>query len=228
MIISHKHKFIFIKTKKTAGTSIEVFLSQYCGDNDIVTPIHPRIEPHVARNYRGFWNPVPDFFFRGGMGYKFAVLRLIGGYKFYNHIPAMHVKERIPDNIWDSYFKFCVERNPWDKTISHYYWRKHEFNQSLTFERYLQKGKFCLNYPLYIDHKGKILVDRVVKYESLASEMSEVFAMLGIPFNGDFGVKAKSGVRKDNRSYREVYTNEQKKIVEEVFSREIELHGYCW
>ncbi len=39
MIISHKHKFIFIKTRKTAGTSIEIFLSQFCGKNDILTPI---------------------------------------------------------------------------------------------------------------------------------------------------------------------------------------------
>jgi len=39
MIISHKHKFIFIKTRKTAGTSIEIFLSQFCGKADILTPI---------------------------------------------------------------------------------------------------------------------------------------------------------------------------------------------
>jgi len=42
MIISHKYKFIFIKTVKTAGTSIEVFLNNYCGEEDIITPIHPK------------------------------------------------------------------------------------------------------------------------------------------------------------------------------------------
>ena len=39
MIISHKHRFIFIKTRKTAGTSIEIFLSQFCDKDDILTPI---------------------------------------------------------------------------------------------------------------------------------------------------------------------------------------------
>ena len=39
MIISHKHQFIFIKTKKTAGTSIEIALSQFCGEKDIITTI---------------------------------------------------------------------------------------------------------------------------------------------------------------------------------------------
>ena len=31
MIVSHEHKFIFLKTKKTAGTSIELALSELCG-----------------------------------------------------------------------------------------------------------------------------------------------------------------------------------------------------
>ncbi len=44
MIVSHKHKFIFIKTRKTAGTSVEIALSKICGKNDILTPISPKDE----------------------------------------------------------------------------------------------------------------------------------------------------------------------------------------
>src|SRR5438874_13562449 len=53
MSISHKHKFIFIKTVKTAATSLEVFLSQHCGPDDVLTLFDPPIEGHQPRNYNG-------------------------------------------------------------------------------------------------------------------------------------------------------------------------------
>ena len=43
MIISHARSFIFIKTRKTAGTSVEVYLSQHCGPEDVITPIQPPV-----------------------------------------------------------------------------------------------------------------------------------------------------------------------------------------
>jgi hypothetical protein len=39
MILSHTRKFIFIKTRKVSGTSMEISLSQFCGEGDIITPI---------------------------------------------------------------------------------------------------------------------------------------------------------------------------------------------
>jgi hypothetical protein len=41
MILSHDRRLIFIKTQKTAGSSLELSLSQICGPTDIITPLMP-------------------------------------------------------------------------------------------------------------------------------------------------------------------------------------------
>lgn len=39
MILSRSFGFLFIKNKKTAGTSLEIALSRHCREDDIVTPL---------------------------------------------------------------------------------------------------------------------------------------------------------------------------------------------
>lgn len=226
MIISHQHKFIFIKTTKTAGTSIEAFLSRLCDNSDIVTPIYPPIDSHFPRNYRGFWNPLPQLIRYRGRGILRLTRQLIAREKFYNHIPARIVRQRIPESIWDEYFKFCVERNPWDKTLSHYHMLNDRATQKFSLDEYIERGHFCMNFPKYVDDDGTLLVDRVIKFESLADELGEVFARLKIPFDGNLGVRAKSDYRKDRSTYRDVLTKSQRQILDRAFAVEIRMHGY--
>lgn len=229
MIISHKYRFIFLKTRKTAGTSIEVFLSQCCAENDVVTPIYPHVAPHVPRNHRGIWNPLWEFLDNRGHGFKTTLSMLAKRDRFYNHIPARTVRSRVSNKVWRGYFKFCVERNPWDKTISYYHHlRKHASCGDLTFDQYLSSGDFCLNYPVYTDARGHVIVDRVLKYESLMDQLGEVFGDLGVPFQGTLGVNAKSDTRTDRRPYQEILSSEQREIITRAFAKEIEMHGYTF
>lgn len=228
MIVSHKYRFIFIKTLKTAGTSVEVFLSDLCGNDDIVTPVYPPESTHVARNYKGLWNPVHDFRENNGHRLQRTFTDLIERKKFYNHIPAKLLRHRLSSDVWNSYYKFCIERNPWDKTLSHFHMVRERTGGSLTFDEYLASGKFCLNYPIYLDNRGDMLVDRVIRYESLSADLAEVFGELGVPYDGTLGIQAKSGHRRDKRPYQEVYSERSRNIIEEAFSKEIELHGYTF
>jgi hypothetical protein len=227
MILSHEHKFIFIKAAKTAGTSIEVFLSKFCGPGDIVTPISPPVPGHKPRNHEDLVNPIKEILqrpegLRLALKYSFKRRK-----KFYNHMPAWLLQQRIPAEIWNSYFKFCVERNPWDKVLSHYHMAAARADGALSFDDYLSKGKFPINYFRYTDRAGQsIIVDRVVRYENLTEELGEVFSRLKLPFSGNLGVHAKSEYRSDRQPYQIVFNEAQRRIVEEAFAKEIELHGY--
>jgi len=226
MIISHEHKFIFIKTVKTAGTGIEIFLSQQCGRKDIVTPIFPSVEGHQPRNYEGFVNPIPELW-GWPKGLRAALGHIFNKRKFYNHMPASLVQKRVSAGVWKNYFKFCVERNPWDKVLSHYHMQASRAGASFSLDEYLAQGKFPINYFRYTDPSGeKIIVDRVLRYENLDRELAEIFAQLNVRFDGSLGVRAKSGYRTDHRPRQLVFNEEQRRIVEQAFAKEIELHGY--
>ena len=229
MIVSHKHRFIFVKTLKTAGTSIEVFLSSHCGDEDVVTPIIPPVPPHCPRNHLGLYNPLPAMR-REGIRREFRRFRQ--RLKSRNHLPAHGIRRRIPRRVWNSYLKFCVERNPWDKTLSHYCWRVSRNLPELagmSFDDYLKTDFLPSDLPRYSDPgNGDLIVDRVLKFESLSQDLSQVFAELGIPFNGDLGARAKSGIRNSGQHYREVFDDRQADIVRRKFAREIELFGYAF
>lgn len=226
MIISHKYKFIFIKTVKTAGTSIEVFLSDICGDEDIITPIYPHIDPHRARNYSGLWNPLPEIIDTYGNSIKRTSRDFIKREKYWNHIPATLAQSRTPKDIWNSYFKFCVERNPWDKTLSHYHMINDRSGGNKTLDDYFDEGNFCVNFKNYTDKNKKNLMDKVVKYESLSSDLNLIFHKLGIPFDGSLNIQAKSSHRKDRSPYKDIFSKKQKETIDKLFKDEIEMHNY--
>uniref|UniRef100_A0A6C0J6C8 Uncharacterized protein n=1 Tax=viral metagenome TaxID=1070528 RepID=A0A6C0J6C8_9ZZZZ len=55
------------------------------------------------------------------------------------HSGCENIKKVFPD-IFDSYFKFCVVRNPYDRIVSRYFWdlKINEIKKNLSFKEYLE------------------------------------------------------------------------------------------
>jgi len=214
MILSHKYKFIFLKTKKTAGTSIEIMLSQFCGDNDIITPI--AFEDEAYRNMMGF---------RGFQNHKTIESQPKG---YFNHAPGWYVKKYIGQKTWNSYFKFCFERNPFDKAISRYYYSTKDIYPRPEINDYITglPTEKLSNWYIYAIH-DKIAVDFVGKYEKLSDDIQKVMKILHLPNQVDLPF-AKSQYRQDYRHFSKVLNGTSRKHIENICAKEIKAFSYKW
>ncbi len=248
MIISHKHRFIFIKTRKTAGTSLEVALCKYLGKDDIITPIS--LEDENIRRAMGFLTKqnykksiselrLDDLVYvarrmRNRMIRKHGASPGVWPSRFYNHMPCYLVRDQIGLAMWNGYYKFSIERNPWDAAVSRYFW--HYGNKKIShtkdsFRKFIQSEirRHVPNYDLYsID--GVPAMDLVVRYEALSSGLEKVSRVIGLSENIHEvmkGISAKAQFRR-NVNYREMYDEESKELVAERCAREISLFDYVF
>lgn len=213
MIICHSHKFIFLKTRKTAGTSTEIALSKFCNLGDVITPIHPPDEN--LRKKLGYI---------GANNYEYLDPKTQKKKAFHAHVKAQRVKKIINPKIWNNYYKFCFERNPFDKVISYYYWQFKQNEISLRDYVMSEELKKLSDFDKYTIN-GRCVVDYIGQYENLVGDLNNICEQLNLPEIADLP-KAKSGIRKDYREYKTVFSEEEIKRIAKVFSREIELLEY--
>ena len=198
MIISHEYKFVFIKTRKTAGSTLESLLYPHLNkETDICTGSPRDGTPRLN---------TPDD--NGHASYSEAM----------KYVPNP-----------DEYFVFTIERNPWDKMVSGYWWHKETKPQW----RWVQSFKDYMGCP-YIPKdwnkytvQGKNQTNRIFRYEDLGC----MYMFLNERYN--FGIteeqyqntRMKSGVRKSGH-YSEMYTPQTRAEVAKTFQEEIYMLGY--
>ena len=230
MIVSHQHRFVFIKTRKTAGTSIEIALAEHCGPADIITPID-EVDEQIRRElgHRGPQNfelrqPV------SGLGGLISHLFGRNVVRHYNHAPASLIRARIGPQSYDSYRKFCVVRNPWDRAVSLYFWRKNR-PSSEKLDEEMSLAEFVRDTPADVLSDARIFtidgaaaVDRFVRYENLAEDLTTALAELGLPAI-DLPW-AKSGTRETKDHYSWIYDDESEARIRELCVWEIDNLGY--
>ena len=116
MIISHKNRFIFFKSMKTGGTSVEVAFLSCLGDEDVVTGT-PYINELSATNME-YCEKNTD------------IVNFITGKNetIHSHTSPTMFKNKyapvIPDTM--TYCRTTIVRNPWDAVVSYYWWSFHD------------------------------------------------------------------------------------------------------
>lgn len=237
MIVSHKHRFIFVKTHKTAGSSLEVALAQECGSEDIVSHMEDNIGSGVPRNYgpESWLGPA----YNGSKWVRKVVDRhspLLGAF-YYEHMPASRIKTLVGPDLWDSYFTFCFERNPWDKAVSYYLWKQQGQGRDMpSFSQYIQDKPHRLprDARLYFDdhddrddsnQSSQVLVDRVFEFRDLPMALQALRERLDLKLPEPLP-REKTGVAVQRRPYQDYYDERSKVRIAELFSREIALMNY--
>ena len=225
MIISHKHKFIFIHMSHTSGRSLTMDLVNHCGADDIITPTGD----YEGQNCNG-WT---------------------------RHMPAREVKERIGDEIWDSYYTFCMDRNPWDKVTSNYWYKrgyKHKEARAAERVHFAERAiRKCFGYPWglntwlryrfvknrlsfahrpklprgsywFTDQQGNIIVDSIFRYECRMDHVRHLADRLQI----QIGNMSQEGrlTRKTKRSYVEEYDNWSREAIRDFFDTDLKILKY--
>lgn len=215
MIISHHWKFIFVKTRKTGGTSAEIALSRLCRPGDIVTPVSEEDE-HLRPNVT--------------VGPKQMTFDVNGSViKLTNHSPLRDALRIFGAKLKD-YKIISVERNPFDRAASMYFWKirnRSEENSGMTVKWVI--NNFNSNMPLY-SLFGIPVFDYMLRTESLDEDLAALAENLGIKGALTSGlVRAKSGYRPKSASREEIFADDLlRRVVESKSMAELYQFGYSF
>ena len=216
MLISHRKRFIYTKTLKTAGTSVESYFEPYCMPEGAWQFSHHReqyVSPAGIIGYRG---------------------KERGGSAWYNHMPAAEIKEKIGPEIWDAYYKFCVVRNPFDKLISSFHFSHLDPNGAMTDAEQVRTFRSWIKAKALPRDANRwmigstVCMDYLIRYEALETGLRQVCAALGIDFDPQAVPRLKSGFRNPRLAMSDYYDDETRAIVSDLYAVELRVLDYSF
>ena len=216
VIISHKHKFIFIHVPKCAGSSIASSLANYYGCDTT--------EKLKTADLNDF------LLFKNDKQYGNAIYsdKYLNQHTKYKDIKNIFRKSKL--NIKD-YFTFSFFRNPWQNRVSQYEYAKKQsksFNSD-DWSDHIANMSFCefTKKPIenlldwVVDENNDVAVDFLGSGRNLQKEFNKVCKGIGIPCKQLPHINATK-----HKHYTKYYDDETKQIVAKKYAKEIEYFGY--
>ena len=212
-MISHQYNCIFIHISKCAGSSIESAFGIDISD----------ISSSNNENLYG-WNDEHKLFLQHGTPQQLLDFGFIN------------------KKIWDTYYKFVIIRNPWERAVSDYIWMIHAIKKVDSFKNFLLRdGKFKdvltneNNDSYRGDHLNKqkdyffyngneVIYDNIIRMEDINTGLNKVISDLSLP--DDFFKRKVNVSKKKYDHYSHFYNAKKKRLFEYIFSEDIEFLDY--
>jgi hypothetical protein len=155
-----------------------------------------------------------------------------------DHLTAKEVIARVGQDKWNKAYKFTLVRNPWDKAVSLYEYRRKKdrteiASRSISFSDWVKMTYGEEKNPAYYnvksfqpqvdwlkDNEGKLSIDFVGKFESINEDFDHIKHAIGLDAELPFLNASK------RRGYRSYYDNESRDIVGKWFQEDIEVFAY--
>lgn len=213
MIVSHRHRFIFLRTEKTASTSLTTALAPLLEEGDFRPGPRPAWAKFSPIHHGALRRQVPDLF------------------GLHVHATARQARRVLGREVFDGYFKFAVERNPWDRQLSlytHREWKKgrgpENFDRDMRSPWY-RATEYCRldNWSIYAIG-DRVVADRVLRYETLSQELPGLMRELGVTEQVE--LPRMRAYNPDRPHYSAYYTEETRDLVARWYAREIAAFGY--
>jgi hypothetical protein len=217
MLLSPRHKFLYVHIAKTGGTSVRAALER------------------VRRGDPWYWLMWPCHRLSHLAGHRL-------GTKFPRHAKAIAAQEMLPREFYASLFKFAFVRNPWDLQVSSFHHirreRPHYMHGRDDFASFLRwkldpsrPYQFHLDTSIerqsdyVIDLHGNLIVDFVGRFERLQEDFAVACERIGIPCP-ELPHRRQATDRK--KDYRPYYTDETAALVAGHFAADVERFGYTF
>lgn len=134
--------------------------------------------------------------------------------------------KKIQISTWENYYKFTIERHPFDRVISFMFFAnrrninfdiENEINKTIDLKKYH-------NFPYYTFGK-KILVDKILKYENLKADIFELEQKLGINISQNY-IFTKNKHRNKENTIDQILTFAQKDKIYQDCKFEFDIMNY--
>lgn len=227
MIISHSKKFIFLRTIKTASSSIEIFLSQFCDKDDILTELFKDEEKFKKKNNligkRNSNIKILSFKLKNIINLDFYKSKKLWVHDSLEKVLKSKIEKKIHD-----YFTFTFVRNPYDWIVSYFFWdininkryKKISINKMSKKNLIILFNKFLKNEAYFFFNTNTEIISHypkkihIFRYENLPFELKKILIKLKIkkvriPINKIYFKK--SNIKKDKK--RIIDQNARKNIL---------------